>query len=1318
MPSRNALEEFKEWIKQKTILVENLSSQMSIEIDNLVQLDVYKAQLVEINEEIKHDRECSLNFIKNSIENEIKQGFYDLGVSEQLTEVEREWNRLKQKISNDIERIDINLIKLNEFERNIKQMKEWTRSQTQNELKNLPHTSKLDDSKNLTMLDEINCVNSIEDDKATMKKISAYIEQLKNFENSWKKDGRKTPDHLDSVDSVINLISQHHINAKLEELKQSLNKIELITKLKIESNLSQLKQTYAAKMNDLNSELESQLSFISHGKILSRQQYEKTIGSIKDVQQKLAETRTQMQSTLIKFESDLKSIDFKETSKENGQINNVLDMVKNKIGAYDINGLLDNNNLKKSNLLTNSCNKKLEKTAQQLVTQAETEILSVWEKYDDIHQNLQTRINETRRNILNDMDHIDQIIFNSTPESNLFQQTLNDMLENKSIFEKFTQMSEYLTDKFAHNESVKQQLEANKLSLQESFRNLSDLAESLRIRLDELSKEHQAYLNLVERTCALMTHANQVIQTSNAISSADTQASFDIKANTVDLEECENSLRDLMGQFKDLNVKDTEKINKIYEITNPCSALLTSLRETRLNLLDFVQERSYVIQIKLNDIETYLSTFLNRLRGEFRVEAVFGEKLRELNVNDFACLCIDELAKLINAFKYMISNDSELNKCELLLKELELQANDADQTSKIEFFKEELRKIRNKIELISAHDKFFDNLMKLKESNENLSSNYLVLNKMCDESNKSKVDHMKLLKENFINIRLNLEKQLVELESHGFDYFDVDTLRNFYLSPIERFFNKLVGEMDSLFVLTNTYTNIAIKIDMSLSEIESRLVNFKNHSLNEKLMVKNNGVECEKLEQKLSFLKELKSCLCGAQLKADMDALYELASKINLNDKRMQLECPNHDAIRIRYLNLTCRVDKEMKKLECDFTDFKAITQKSQKLLDLIKHSHKLLAGITLSSKSSKKEATCKTRSRSYPHKSSRLEFPKSEVFFADDYSPRVHEERAKDLLIDLTMDSLSNKIEFKNDKTVVQLIEVLKFGILSRLQEHEHLKDELYHLSRKAHDKSNVVKFIVDKIMVEWELIKEKVQYKLLKLEKFKNKLNELDMKLNRVREHILTWETYLDQECFAQLDVTNYQQILSKKMELEHLLESLNKKEIETQHLFKVCLYANNANLNGNRLNQAFVLNLRERWNNLRNIIKDKIYLIENVWLLLCDLTDQTENFYLILNKTENFYRNTLLTANNNPNVVLKLIQELYCTIQEDYKLIQYINKSYVSFFKMINNFELFRRLEKFKYQLLELNARWDSLHNEIAIKIKLVRLKTKKKQKKIFL
>jgi hypothetical protein len=390
LPSRNSLQELHEWLRFKFNLIEEMSKELSSEKQSLGQLYVYKNQLLEISDEIKHERENSLKYVRNSIDNEIKQGFYDLHVSEECMQMERDWSRLKQKLNSDLERLDINLNKFVEFEKSIAPMVTWVDTQTQKELKNIIPTEKND-------INEVNCLNTMEDDKHTMKQITVSLESLEKMNILWNSQDKNDK-------TIIGQIVQKHYEYTLDDLKQKLEKIELITKLKIESNLSQLKQNFAIKMNELNGCLETEVNFLNHGKIASLKQYENSISSIKDIQLKLSEARTQMQDLLAKFETELKSnnasIDFESmassgASSARGPIKNLLSIVKNKINSYDLSGLLENNdtsNKKSANILSNLTNKHLESAAQNLVNQAEKEILPTWIKYDALLGNMQKRI--------------------------------------------------------------------------------------------------------------------------------------------------------------------------------------------------------------------------------------------------------------------------------------------------------------------------------------------------------------------------------------------------------------------------------------------------------------------------------------------------------------------------------------------------------------------------------------------------------------------------------------------------------------------------------------------------------------------------------------------------------------------------------------------------------------------------------------------------------------------------------------------------------------------------------------------------------------
>lgn len=214
-----------------------------------------------------------------------------------------------------------------------------------------------------------------------------------------------------------------------------------------------------------------------------------------------------MQSILNKFDAELKSSQFDLSCTQKLNHSDVLSIVKTTIDSYDTTGLLDN--LKKSTTfsLSNLHMESLENSAQKLVSQAQTSILPVWIKYDDAYQCLQKKINETNQSYLVDLDKIDRIDVSS---SNLFQDKLKEMMENRRLFEQFNATSDYLIEKFAPNENTKNQLKLNKQNLQDQFGKLSVLADRLKTKFESSLKEHQNYTKLINEVNILNEEASKV----------------------------------------------------------------------------------------------------------------------------------------------------------------------------------------------------------------------------------------------------------------------------------------------------------------------------------------------------------------------------------------------------------------------------------------------------------------------------------------------------------------------------------------------------------------------------------------------------------------------------------------------------------------------------------------------------------------------------------------------------------------------------------------------------------------------------------------
>lgn len=607
--------------------------------------------------------------------------------------------------------------------------------------------------------------------------------------------------------------------------------------------------------------------------------------------------------------------------------------------------------------------------------------------------------------------------------------------------------------------------------------------------------------------------------------------------------------------------------------------------------------------------------------------------------------------------KSLLDNESELAKLESELDLLDSEYRVDSDRLKIECQRELLEKIKSQFKIICKKDGLLDQLYKLKDISAYVKDFDL---------NSTDTGALLLTRDHFLAVRHTLDKIITNR-----DFVTDLNLREIY--NVEAEINRVLNEANELDNIMLSYRLQFSKIETTLKDVGARIpVQY--------------GTECDliTMEARLNELKNLKQVLVNSQLNQDFDRLQTLANRL-ANNKRIDLS--NYENSRIQYYDIICKLDKQIKSLEFNLCDMKRLTEKSQLLLDLIKDSHKILANVCLK--------RLNAESKEF------LNF--SSMNFIDE-PPTFQEQH------------LTN--EFKVERTLNQWIDLLRIRIMARLNDHEPIKVEILNLYSQILKASNftstkkheLVKSIVDKLLFEWNLINEKCIEKIKKLEQLKSKLNNLDLKLNKIREYIYKLEGYLNTEMFNDnLAITNYRSIVERKSKLESLLECLTSMDQDTENLFSVCLNANKAYFSSNSQNETLVLSLKERWSNLKLMIKDRLFKLNNVWILVSDLNEQMENFYQILSKTETFYKNTVSTSSSCSNTCfMRLISELYLVINQDYKLIKYLNESYISLVKLVNNFSSNNCLNEMKQKLLSINSRWDALHNEIAVRIKTVNIK----------
>ena len=157
--------------------------------------------------------------------------------------------------------------------------------------------------------------------------------------------------------------------------------------------------------------------------------------------------------------------------------------------------------------------------------------------------------------------------------------------------------------------------------------------------------------------------------------------------------------------------------------------------------------------------------------------------------------------------------------------------------------------------------------------------------------------------------------------------------------------------MNSLQEVCTSYINVSTRLETSLNEMHGRLATVQSSQLRvaeHEADILNN---VEKIDKKFHQLKELKAILASAQFKAEMDLMQRLDIQLSTSHQKSKfnlladMKCANFDCLKIKYLDTTCQIDQELKALESEGSSFRLLAQYTQKMLDIIKQSYKLLAG-------------------------------------------------------------------------------------------------------------------------------------------------------------------------------------------------------------------------------------------------------------------------------------------------------------------------------------------------------------------------------------
>ena len=208
-------------------------------------------------------------------------------------------------------------------------------------------------------------------------------------------------------------------------------------------------------------------------------------------------------------------------------------------------------------------------------------------KYEEIYNTLFKKLTEAYHNTMNDLENIEYTI-NNSHTNQLFQNRLKEITDCKKLNTHFEYYSTSLIEKLCQNESTLNHLKHNKITLQDLYYRLSDLAEKFKRSFDEAYSENQIFLNLINDIIEQSTQANRLIQNFTSIQTITMHSTYSESNNNLlktfisDFEKCESSIVNTLNRFKSLNIKDIERIEKFRNLASPCSCLLEQICKYKL----------------------------------------------------------------------------------------------------------------------------------------------------------------------------------------------------------------------------------------------------------------------------------------------------------------------------------------------------------------------------------------------------------------------------------------------------------------------------------------------------------------------------------------------------------------------------------------------------------------------------------------------------------------------------------------------------------------------------------------------------------------
>jgi hypothetical protein len=304
--------ELSEWLAGCSAQVEQIERQVRSFASNDLRLEeqlesVCRRPLATLCEEMRVEREPQLNFVRSAVEREVAEGFYDLVMCEQSAQLECEWTRVKQRLQHTFELVDGALRLLADFAADMR--RRFNQSRNNDHSSNLfLHSSS--SSENNSMENNDNNNNEEEEESGNMKRLADMKSELDSMRAYWLGlvssspccSNEESSSSSSSAEQQLRQLVRASVTERLEEVAGELKRAEIKNRVRQETNFTQMRQSQAARINELYAVLEAECNFLAHSKIFTHKQYERSVQTLRDTLVRLDEAKVQMRHLIVKFE--------------------------------------------------------------------------------------------------------------------------------------------------------------------------------------------------------------------------------------------------------------------------------------------------------------------------------------------------------------------------------------------------------------------------------------------------------------------------------------------------------------------------------------------------------------------------------------------------------------------------------------------------------------------------------------------------------------------------------------------------------------------------------------------------------------------------------------------------------------------------------------------------------------------------------------------------------------------------------------------------------------------------------------------------------